>query len=73
MSKFQIGIQTFFFTEQKSRDCLLGFVDQQVSDRNSNFFSRNKKSGACLGFVDQQARGNGGGVGKLWEAAACVG
>ncbi len=30
--------------------CLLGFVDQQVSDRNSNFFHRTK-IGACLGLL----------------------
>ncbi len=73
ISKFQIGIPTSsFFHGTKIGDCL-GAVDQQVSDRNSNFFSHGTKIRWLLGFVDQQARGNGGGVGKLWEAAACVG
>jgi hypothetical protein len=36
-------------------------------------FFTEQKSVSLLGFVDEHARGNGGGVGKLWEAAACVG
>jgi hypothetical protein len=38
-----------FFSRYKNR-CLLGFVDWQVSDRNSNIF-HGTKIGACLGLL----------------------
>jgi hypothetical protein len=41
--KFPIGIPNFFFSRNKNLCPLLGFVDQQVSNRNSNlFFHRTK-------------------------------